>query len=153
MSEEYIVNNFENLLLNCPPKVLNVELKKMRIKLRKKIWYHKNKEKEKEKGRKYRKDNPEKRKEICRKYKKNNPEKERESCRKGKWKSRGLNMENIEEIYEKYMNTTHCNMCEVLLTVGGKSTKTTKCMDHSHLSGEFRRVICHSCNVKLPKHT
>ena len=198
MSEEYIVNYFEQLLLNSPPKFLNVELKKMRKNLKRRIWRCENREKQNEKFRKYRKENPEKERARNRKYRKENPEKGRERSRKWQnenpekvrernrkyekanrkkrtdemrkwrdnnpeknkktskkatWKSMGLNMENFGEIYERYINTTHCDHCEVLLTLDKITTKTTRVMDHSHCTGDFRNVLCHSCNGKLPKHT
>lgn len=153
MPKEFIVTPFENIILNTPPKFINTKLKKYRLNLKHKIWSFKNREKERERGRKYRKDNPEKNKERWRKYKRNNPEKYKKAHKKATWRKAGLNMENFEEIYDRYINTSHCDMCEVLLTVDTVSTKTTKCMEHSHISGELRGIVCHSCNAKLPKHT
>ena len=65
------------------------------------------------------------------------------------WKYRGL-IGDYDKVYERYVETTHCDKCNVLLTKGSKGT-TGKCMDHCHISGEFRNVICRSCNNKLPK--
>jgi len=73
--------------------------------------------------------------------------------RKKTWKQRGLNMEHFEEIYEIYMITTHCDFCEVELTDGKIRSKTTKCMDHSHITGEFRNILCIACNSSLPDGT
>lgn len=73
--------------------------------------------------------------------------------RKKTWKQRGLNMEKFEEIYERYLTTTHCDFCEVELTDGKIRTKTTKCMDHSHITGEFRNILCCACNSSLPDGT
>ena len=75
------------------------------------------------------------------------------NCKKTSWKTAGLNMEHFEEIYERYISTTHCDLCKVELTKDKKTTKTTKCMDHSHITGEFRNVLCHTCNCSLPKNT
>ena len=83
----------------------------------------------------------------------NNYEKAIKSSRKKAWRERGLNMENFEEIYERYINTTHCDLCDVELTEDKINTKTTRCMDHSHVTGEFRNVVCISCNGKLPENT
>jgi len=153
MSKEYIVNHFEKLLLNSPPRFLNKELKRQRNNLYRKIRYCKNFEKERERERKYRKAFPEKGKERMRKWRLENPEKQLKTNRKCDWKRYGLNMENFEEIYEKYLSTTHCELCNVLLTEDKINTKTTRTMDHSHITGEFRNVICISCNASLPRHS
>ena len=136
----------------------------------------KNADKLKEKRKIHAEQNPEYTKEVCRRYRenqrKNNLEEYRrrnreskkkyylnnyEKCikasRKKAWKERGLNMENFEEIYERYITTTHCDLCSVELTEDKVNTKTTRCMDHSHVTGEFRNVVCISCNGKLPENT
>lgn len=59
------------------------------------------------------------------------------------WKSRGL-IGNYEKIYEIYLNTTHCDLCNVELSNKGKNRK---CMEHCHNTGEFRNIVCHSCNI------
>jgi len=75
------------------------------------------------------------------------------NSRRKAWRTRGLNMDNFEEIYKRYLSTTHCDFCEVKLTEGKIRTNTTKCMDHSHITGEFRNILCCSCNTKLPRNT
>jgi len=69
---------------------------------------------------------------------------------KGQWKIKGLNMDNFEEIYQKYIYATHCELCN-------KQFPNTRdrCMDHNHNTGEFRNIVCQSCNqlkadVKIP---
>lgn len=64
-----------------------------------------------------------------------------------KWKFRGVIHPNFDELYEKYINTEHCELCNIKLTEG-KRTHTTRCLDHCHETGEFRNILCHSCNVK-----
>ena len=66
---------------------------------------------------------------------------------KQKWKQMGLNMENFEEIYRIYQMAIFCDICEEVLGEGNRK----KCMDHCHYSGEFRNIVCLSCNNKLPK--
>ena len=60
-------------------------------------------------------------------------------------------MENFEKIYDIYLSTTNCDKCNILLSNSKQNTPTTKCMDHCHYTGEFRRILCHSCNAKEPK--
>ena len=119
-----------------------------------------NKEKIREYQKKYRETNKEKILDYAQEYRKNNKEKIKEyrktpsgkkTLTKASWKRWGLNMENFEEIYNIYITTTTCNKCKILLTTGSKTTCTTKCMDHCHYSGEFRRILCNSCNCKEPK--
>ena len=67
---------------------------------------------------------------------------------KKRWKFRGLNMENFEEIYKIYLDTTKCDNCDCVLTDGQPYNKpNTKCMDHNHETGEFRNILCWKCNI------
>ena len=68
--------------------------------------------------------------------------------KKKSWKSQGLKMDNFEEIYKRYLDTTHCDNCDCILTDGKPKTKpNTKCMDHHHETGEFRNILCWKCNI------
>ena len=104
--------------------------------------YEKNKEKIKQQQKEYRAKNKDKRQEYLQ------TEKAIKSRRITMWKLYGLKTEDYDNIYELYMNTTHCQKCNIELSCGGKTTKTTKCLDHSHITGEFRNILCHSCNTK-----
>jgi hypothetical protein len=55
------------------------------------------------------------------------------------WKSRGL-IGEYESIYDRYLNTNNCDLCNVELC------SNKKVMDHDHITGEFRNVVCHKCN-------
>jgi len=59
------------------------------------------------------------------------------------WKSRGLKEtdEFIEELYERYIYTTHCELCN-------KEFKSSqdRHMEHNHTTGKFRNITCNSCN-------
>tara|TARA_S200002703_G_C3601916_1_gene184799 strand:- start:47 stop:532 length:486 start_codon:yes stop_codon:yes gene_type:complete len=107
----------------------------------KKEWYIKNKERLLEKQRLYSLNNKEK----IKIYKET--EKGIKSTRISRWKKKGL-LGNYDEIYERYINTTNCDLCNVILTIDKKITKTTKSMDHNHITGEFRNIVCHKCNMK-----
>ena len=59
------------------------------------------------------------------------------------WIKSGLKTDNIDEIYEKYIYATHCDLCE-------KEFKTTRDrqMEHNHDNGEFRNIVCNRCNKR-----
>jgi len=65
---------------------------------------------------------------------------------KTSWKRRGLDMDTFYYVYPIYINTTHCDRCNVLLEGIGSNKK---CMDHCHATGMYRNTICNSCNVKI----
>ena len=103
--------------------------------------------------------NSEKGREIKKKYRESERGKEKAKLRrktengkklerKNKWKGRGLNMENFEEIYERYTMAIFCDICECVLEGNGRNKK---CMDHCHLTGEFRNIVCNWCNVNICK--
>ena len=96
----------------------------------------------KEYHKRYREKNKDKIKEY------NQTEKGKKTRRIGKWKFMGIVHHNFDELYEKYINTEYCELCSVELTEGKRTTKTTRCLDHDHSTGEFRNILCHSCNVK-----
>ena len=69
---------------------------------------------------------------------------------RGRWRDNGLiitSEEEFDEIYNRYMNSTHCEKC-------GNEYKSTRDrhMDHTHTIhdkyGYFRNILCHSCNLK-----
>ena len=63
------------------------------------------------------------------------------------WKYQGL-IGDYEEIYKRYMETTHCDKCKSLLTpqkLGGRQ----KNMEHNHDTGEFRGIMCATCNGRM----
>jgi len=63
------------------------------------------------------------------------------------WKRSGLIVNDIDALYEKYLNTTNCELCNVTLCSGNKAPNR-KCMDHCHITGNFRNVVCNSCNAR-----
>jgi len=124
-----------------------IETHKETYKEYQKEYREKNKEKTKEYNRKYSETNKEKNKEKNKQYQqkyRKTPSGEK-AFRKGSWKYIGLDMDNFEEVYQRYLDTTNCDKCNVLLT-NGEHCKTTKCMDHCHYTNKFRRVLCLSCN-------
>tara|TARA_R110002096_G_scaffold390380_1_gene584884 strand:+ start:31 stop:375 length:345 start_codon:yes stop_codon:yes gene_type:complete len=72
----------------------------------------------------------------------------KKSHRISNWKYNGLKHDNYDELYEYYLNCKNCEKCNVELTYDKQNTSTTKCMDHSHRNGQFRNILCNSCNTK-----
>ena len=100
----------------------------------------------KKKNKQYRQN--EKGKNWCKKYRQS--ELGKKSQIKSVWKKRGLNIENFEEIYERYTMAIFCEICECVLNIEGNHN-TKKCMDHCHITGEFRNIVCHYCNRTICK--
>ena len=118
-----------------------------------KEYYQKNKEKLIENSRNYRLENKEK----CRKYRLENKEKLKKynktpagykSHKIATWKNIGVISNNFDKLFEKYLKTTNCENCNILLTKDRRNTSTTKVLDHCHISGEFRNVLCMACNTR-----
>jgi hypothetical protein len=64
------------------------------------------------------------------------------------WKQYGVICEDFDVLYQKYIDTTNCENCDILLTYDKRTTCTTKCMDHCHETGEFRNILCNLCNIR-----
>ena len=64
---------------------------------------------------------------------------------KDQWKKRGLNMEQFEGVYQRYLDTDICDNCNCELN---QCNSSRKCMDHSHDTGDFRNILCLSCNTR-----
>ena len=83
------------------------------------------------------------RKEYDKKYQQS--EKGKKSHTINNWKFNGL-IGDYDAIYDRYIASTHCELCKQPY----KNSKD-KCMDHCHITGEFRNICCNSCNLNLPK--
>ena len=61
---------------------------------------------------------------------------------KWSWIRKGLIMDNFEEIYQKYIYATNCELCDK------KFIKSNdRQMEHNHKTGEFRNIVCRKCNL------
>ena len=141
-------------------------------------YREKNREKLKECSKKYREKNKEYFKEYHKEYRENNKEQIKEYYQNNKeqikeyqkeqqkeyiktpqgkktkrissWKRQGIIFFDYNELYEIYINTEYCNLCNVKLTTG-KTTSTHRCLDHDHSITDcdnVRNILCHSCNIK-----
>jgi len=128
------------------------ENNKEHIKQKEKDYRENNKEKIKE----YRENNKDKIKEKKKEYRENNKEKIKEydktdagikSHRISKWKYIGVKSDDYNKLYEMYINTTNCEECNIEL-IEGRYGNNKKCLDHDHTTGEFRNVLCQTCNVR-----
>jgi len=64
------------------------------------------------------------------------------------WKYQGIISDDWDALHERFIATTHCEKCNVLLT-GGLS-RTGKCVDHDHDIKDrenVRGILCNVCNV------
>jgi len=122
-----------------------------------KEWSEKNKEKIKKQSQEYYQKNKEKinknNKEWWAKNKDKTKEYEKTPARKKtnrikRWKFRGIICDDFDALYQRYITTTNCDLCNRELTEDRYITSTTRCLDHDHETGKFRNVVCSSCNTK-----
>ena len=133
-----------------------------------KEYHEKNKEKNKEHKNEYQKEYREKNKEKIKEQQREKYQQNKEKINEQKkiynqspngikfatinrWKYRGLICDDWDALYDKYLETTHCELCSIEFSLDKKRSKSTKCLDHDHSTGSFRNFICHSCNVTLPR--
>jgi len=58
------------------------------------------------------------------------------------WRRTGLNIDNIDELYNKYIYCKECDWC-----CKPFESRNDRQMDHCHISGEFRGFLCRQCNL------
>jgi hypothetical protein len=89
-----------------------------------------------------------KRKEYYRKYSQTpNGQKSRI---KSQWKRSGLRETNeeVERIYNLYLNQELCNTCNIKLTRTGKCVTTDATLDYCHKTNKFSQICCWDCNMR-----
>ena len=77
-------------------------------------------------------------------YRKNNKEK----ITITQWKKNGIRSENFHKLFKIFNKAMNCYFCNVQF---GNTTRNRKCLDHDHLSGYPRFILCNICNTKLRK--
>tara|TARA_R110000851_G_scaffold273917_1_gene426575 strand:+ start:137 stop:580 length:444 start_codon:yes stop_codon:yes gene_type:complete len=60
-----------------------------------------------------------------------------------RWKKQGLLSNDYNFIFDKYSESSNCELCNVSFI------NITKCMEHSHITGKFRHICCISCNNNM----
>ena len=80
-------------------------------------------------------------KEKQRKYKQS--EKGIKNMRINNWKKRGILSDDYDKVYDEYIKTTHCKLCNHEFI-----NSTERCLDHCHQTGKIRNIICRSCNTR-----
>jgi len=106
---------------------------------------YKDKEKEKEYRRQYKLKNKEKHAEYMKEYGKNRRQRLKDDPIYQKqrriydWKGQGL-IDDYERVHAIWEETNECMKCEKAIS------GFYKCMDHDHVSGLFRAILCRGCN-------
>ena len=65
------------------------------------------------------------------------------------WKFSGLICENKDEYEYIYDRWLYSEKCEEPKCNKEYTENNFKCMDHCHLTGLFRNILCNSCNIRL----
>jgi len=112
----------------------------------------KNKDKLKEYHKQYHLKNKDKATKYYKEYNKeyNKTEKRIKLNKISNWKTYGLidsDNDNYEKTYQRYIDTTNCDLCNIELTDG--TNITAKHMEHDHKTGLFRNIVCPKCNNKI----
>ena len=122
------------------------EFVKNRREKRMERYHNVSKEQEQEKQKEYRANHKEEMAEYNKAYKAT--EKGLKKHRITGWKQLGVVSDDWDLLYEKYINTTNCEHCDVEL-VEGKVGNNAKHLDHDHKTGLFRAVLCKYCNTEI----
>ena len=137
------------------------EKHKQEIQERKKIYYQEHKKEIQEKHKEYSEAHKKEKQEYDKKYRDVNKERKHEqdkiyaTTETGKkvhkinmWKFLGVICDDYNELYDKYINATECELCKTPITEG-KGLIGKKCLDHDHKTGEFRNILCGHCNINV----
>jgi hypothetical protein len=114
-----------------------------KLRERRRKYHADNLEKERERGRADYEKNKEKRKAASSKWKKDNQHKVAEYRKDGNLKRYGITHAQKQSMFTSQGNCCACCKSTVPRTKNGWH------VDHCHITGKVRGVLCHSCNVAL----
>jgi glutamate synthase domain-containing protein 3 len=78
-----------------------------------------------------------------------NKERRAVSLRINQWKYKGVKSDDFKALNDHYMASTHCADCDVEFSGKfGDGLGAFRCLDHCHITGEFRDVVCTGCNLR-----
>ena len=69
--------------------------------------------------------------------------KSHKSNTKYSWMKRFKLKGDFEEIYQRYIYATHCDLCNVKFR-----DNYHRRLEHNHETGEFRNIVCNRCNTR-----
>ena len=119
-------------------------------------WYIKNRERLLQKSKEYAETHKEekklydlknKEKQTKQMYDYNRTPSGKKSMKISDWKFHGL-IGDYDEIYDRYINCNNCEECNCEFSIIGDGVGRFKCMDHDHITGLFRNVLCNTCNLR-----
>ena len=85
---------------------------------------------------------------ISKRWRTNNPEQVKVLARKGKLKCEyGLSLNDYDEMLNA--QSGQCAICKAYPTVSIKGHIPQLCVDHEHISGSVRGLLCPNCNKAL----
>jgi hypothetical protein len=123
---------------------MNSERKYHCNKCYKKEYYEKNKQSILDQKKEYYKKNKQNKIQKVKEWQQNNEEKAKKYRKICEWKRRGLICQNYDQVYQLWLDSTHCDSCSCKYT-----NKNVKSMDHCHNTGKFRGIICNRCNANM----
>jgi hypothetical protein len=97
--------------------------------------------------REWRKNNPDKLAVINLRYRETNRERLRQRSKSGRRLKWGITLEQ----WHGYLDARgrECELCKRVLDENSDSRKDIPVLDHCHITGKWRGILCHICNLKL----